>query len=90
MIDQELFKVLSNIKDEETMQRFLTEILTKKEIKDLTLRWELLQLIQKKIPQRTIAKKLGISLCKITRGAKLLKDKTTATYSLLNDVHQEP
>jgi len=82
--DNELFDILSNINDKETMTRFLGEILTPREIRDLQLRWRLLKMIQQKVPQREVALKLGISLCKITRGSRLLKDKQTVTFGLLN------
>ncbi|MFI4910126.1 MAG: Trp family transcriptional regulator [Sedimentisphaeraceae bacterium JB056] len=82
--DKEFFTILSQIDDEKVMEKFLTEILTAKELKDLCLRWRLLGLIKEKVPQRQIASQLGISLCKITRGSKLLKDTSTITYSILN------
>jgi TrpR family transcriptional regulator, trp operon repressor len=81
--DNEIFEILSNIDDKEQMRMFLDEVLTKKEVKDLRLRWRLLRMIEQKIPQREIASRLGISLCKITRGSRLLKDKETVTYQLL-------
>jgi TrpR family transcriptional regulator, trp operon repressor len=56
------------------MRHFLEEILTPAERKDLALRWKLMEMLQEGIPQRKIASELGISLCKITRGAKILKD----------------
>jgi TrpR family transcriptional regulator, trp operon repressor len=81
--DNEIFEILSNIDNKEQMRKFLDEVLTKKEVKDLRLRWRLLRMIEQKIPQREIASRLGISLCKITRGSRLLKDKETVTYQLL-------
>lgn len=83
--DKAFFEILSGIDDQENMEKFLTEILTPKELKDLCLRWRLLRMIEQNVPQRQIASDLGISLCKITRGSKLLKDKNTVTYSLLKD-----
>jgi TrpR family trp operon transcriptional repressor len=56
-----------------TMQ-ILGEILTRSEITDLTLRWKLMKMLKSGVPQRKIASELGISLCKITRGARVLKD----------------
>ena len=55
------------------MRRFLEEILTPAERKDLALRWELMRMLMDGISQRQIAEELGVSLCKITRGAKILK-----------------
>ena len=65
--------VLCDIGDLDQMQEFLTEMLTPSERRDLALRWELMRQLKKGIPQRQIAAELGISLCKITRGAKILK-----------------
>lgn len=66
------------------MELFLQEILTPAELHDLSLRWELMRLLKQKVPQRQIAKDLGISLCKITRGAKILKKSDSVSNYLLN------
>lgn len=55
------------------MRRFLEEILTPAERKDLALRWELMRRLIEGDAQRQIAEDLGVSLCKITRGARILK-----------------
>ena len=55
------------------METFLAELLTPNELHDLVLRWELLELLEEGVSQRQVAAALGISLCKITRGAKILK-----------------
>jgi TrpR family trp operon transcriptional repressor len=65
------------------MRRFLEEILTPAERKDLALRWQLMQMLQAGVSQRKIASDLGISLCKITRGAKILKDPASVTKRYL-------
>lgn len=48
-------------------------ILTPRERRDIGLRWRLVKLLALGMTQRAIAHKLGISLCKITRGARELK-----------------
>ena len=53
---------------------FLRELLTESEIETLTKRWRILEMLNNGLTQREIAKDLQVSLCKITRGAKLLKD----------------
>ena len=55
------------------MRRFLEEVLTPAERKDLALRWELMRRLTEGDAQRQIAEDLGVSLCKITRGARILK-----------------
>lgn len=81
----ELIEIFSKIDDPETMEKFFSEIFTPKEIKDLALRWELIKMIDEKIPQREIAKRLHISLCKITRGAKIVKNEDSITNRILKD-----
>ena len=61
------------MRDTDQMRRFLEEIMTPAERKDLALRWELMRMLMDGVPQRQIAEELGVSLCKITRGAKILK-----------------
>jgi TrpR family transcriptional regulator, trp operon repressor len=77
-------EVFAGITDGKMMQRFFDEIFTEAEKKDIALRWRLLQMLRSNVPQRKIASELGISLCKITRGAKLIKDRTSITNMLLS------
>ncbi len=79
----ELVKVFSDIRDEQTMSEFFDEIFTPAERRDLSLRWESMKLLMEKIPQRKISKQLGISLCKITRGAKVLKKPDSVSKNIL-------
>jgi len=76
-MEKDLIDILCEISDRETMHNFLSEILTPAEKKDLTLRWELLKLLAQGRTQRSIANELHISLCKITRGAKILKNPSS-------------
>ena len=71
------------------MKTFLAEIMTPSERHDLALRWELMRRLRKGIPQRQIAKELGISLCKITRGAKILKQDHSISQHYLNTGEQD-
>ena len=80
----ELARVFSGIDNSRTMKKFFNEIFTEAERKDFSLRWQLMKLLNKNIPQREIASGLKISLCKITRGAKILKDSKSVSYKILN------
>ena len=85
MISQDdLIEVVARISDFEEMKSFIEEILTPKEIQDLALRWKLLQELSKGKTQRSIASQYGISLCKITRGSKILKKDNSVTKKILN------
>ena len=63
----------ASVTDRAEMETFLAELLTPNELHDLVLRWELLELLEQGVSQRKVAETLGVSLCKITRGAKILK-----------------
>ncbi|MDR2617170.1 MAG: trp operon repressor [Endomicrobium sp.] len=79
-----LIKAFSTIKNEKDIELFFKEIFTPQELNNLTLRWQLLEMLYTKQSQRSIASKLGISLCKITRGAKILKHKSVTKKILKN------
>ena len=74
---------LAALRTPASVDRFLEEMLTPREHHDLTLRWELLSLLSEGVPQRRIAGDLGVSLCKITRGAKILKAKKSLVAKFL-------
>jgi Trp operon repressor len=71
---EDLIKIFTNITDEGDMVALFEDLFTPAELKDFTLRWELLNELYQHVPQRQIAKELQISLCKITRGSKILKN----------------
>ncbi len=83
-IDKELLKIISSINDLDELNRFFNDIFTPAELDDISLRWKLLKDLHNGMTQRKIAEKYGISLCKITRGSKVLKDKTSVVLKVLN------
>ncbi len=70
---QSVAALFARVNDPRDMRRMLDEILTPAELHDLALRWQLVQRLHAGVPQRRIATDLGISLCKITRGSRILK-----------------
>jgi TrpR family trp operon transcriptional repressor len=78
-----LAAALAALKTPAAAEGFLKEMLTPRELRDLMLRWELLALLADGLPQRGIAERLGVSLCKITRGAKILKSKKSIVAKFL-------
>ena len=80
---KEIASVFAQIQDEKIMYRFFEEIFTQAERKDISLRWELMRMLKKGVSQRKIATELGISLCKITRGAKILKDPRSVSNQMI-------
>ena len=81
----EVIQVLTQITSQKDMEQFLDEILTENERKDISLRWELMKKINEGVSQRTIASELGISLCRITRGSRVLKSKGSFIGKILNE-----
>jgi len=75
---KELASTLSRTKDCELIEGFLHCLLTKAEIADIAGRWALVKALQQNKPQREIARDLGVSLCKITRGSRELKKPDSA------------
>ncbi|HCC37262.1 MAG TPA: transcriptional regulator, partial [Treponema sp.] len=71
-------KALALTSDNTLVDDFLRCLLTPAEIADIAGRWALVKALRNKIPQREIAKDLGISLCKITRGSRELKKSDSA------------
>lgn len=78
-------KVIASLSSPQEVKSFLGEILTPTELHDLMLRWELLERLEQGVPQRTIASELGISLCKITRGARILKMPRSLSARLVRE-----
>ena len=81
-IDRELLNIIFAIKDTDALEQLFKDLFTPAELDDLTLRWKLHQ----GIPQRKIAEKYGISLCKITRGSKVLKKKEGVMADILKQL----
>ena len=84
---QAIASVFARVGSAAEMRRFFDEILTAAETRDLALRWLLLRKLSAGMSQRKIADELGISLCKITRGSKLLKNRKSVTVRMLGDGH---
>jgi TrpR family trp operon transcriptional repressor len=79
----ELARILAETGDAGLIERFFRNILTPAETADIAGRWALVKALNKKVPQREIAKNLGISLCKITRGSRELKKPGSAFQPML-------
>ncbi|MFA5468069.1 MAG: Trp family transcriptional regulator [Sphaerochaetaceae bacterium] len=81
----ELVKIFSQTKDQEAMQKLFEELFTQREKYDFALRWRLMKELQRGKTQRDIASELGISLCKITRGSKILKQEGSQFRKILEE-----
>jgi TrpR family trp operon transcriptional repressor len=82
----ELSLALAKIDDHVLIKSFLEGLLTPAERADIAARWALVKELENKVPQREIAKKLGLSLCKITRGSRELKKENSPFKKLFNSL----
>ena len=83
MLNQ-ISEILSKIKSKNDLENFLLEILTKSEVETLSKRWRILTMLKEGYTQREIAQELNVSLCKVTRGSKILKDKNAIITKYLD------
>ena len=80
-----LAQAIMSLEDAAEAEAFLRELLTPCELHDIVLRWQLMEHLAAGGTQRAIAEKLGISLCKITRGARLLKSRKSVVARLVRE-----
>lgn len=82
-INKDFLQEVFEIKDLDDLAIFFKEMFTPSELVDLDLRWKLLKDLHGGMTQRKIAEKYSISLCKITRGSKLLKNDNSVALKIL-------
>lgn len=78
MIKQKTFQtylaeVVAKINDPRVAADFLANILTPKELEDISLRLQIIKLLKSGLPQREIAKKLRVSIGTVSRGSREIK-----------------
>lgn len=81
----ELSEIISKLNTSEEVETLLNELLTQSELSDVMQRWNILKMLNNKESQRNISKMLAVSLCKITRGAKILKNEKSLIRQILFD-----
>ena len=79
----EIAALLHRVPDAGLVEGFLREILTPSEAEAISSRWELVKRLDRGQSQRAIAAELGLSLCKITRGSRVLKRPGSALRAAL-------
>jgi TrpR family transcriptional regulator, trp operon repressor len=85
---QELVSVFTQLQDAKEMESFFHELFTPKEIEDISFRWQLLKELHDGKTQRSIATRHKLSLCKITRGSKVLKKENSVTKKILDTIKE--
>ena len=82
---KELSRIVSTLKNDKDVYQFFRELLTESELDTLSKRWRILNMLKEGKTQREIAQNLGVSLCKVTRGAKILKSKKSIITKILDE-----
>lgn len=73
---RELFELFASIRSEKEAEMLLKDIFTPAELESLSKRWWELRELSEGTPQREIAKKLKVSISKVTRGSQVLHGGT--------------
>jgi TrpR family trp operon transcriptional repressor len=81
---KEISEALARCGEADMVEHFLQELFTPAETKEMGMRWALVRLLDEGMSQRTIARELGLSLCKITRGSRELKKKDSAFKRMIH------
>ncbi len=73
---KELISVLVKLgaSDKKLLEAFLIDLLTPAEYREIGLRWQIVRMLHKGIPQRQTAEKLGVSVATVSRGSRELLD----------------
>ena len=86
---KEICHLISKNSDEEFLYNFFDCLFTNNEMTDFAKRWQLVKELDSGVTQREIARKYNMSLCKITRGSKMLKNPDSAFRILLDRLKED-
>ena len=81
---REICSLMLKTGDSSLLYDFFGCLFTPAELKDFAMRWLLVRELDAGTTQREIARKYGMSLCKITRGSRELKKPDSAFRRLLD------
>lgn len=66
---------LLNQRSEAEMETVLRELLTETELVEVANRLQIFEMLERGIPQRKIAERLGVGIATVTRGSKAYKKR---------------
>lgn len=85
---QELIKVVQYAaQDKKLLNAFLLDLLTPQEYRDIIARWQIVKALNRRVAQRDIARRLRVSISKITRGSRELLDENGGFKQALRKFH---
>jgi TrpR family trp operon transcriptional repressor len=70
---KELYELFASVESAKEAKLLLADILTPQELDSMVERWQLVKGLHAGETQRSLAKRLGISISKITRGSRMLQ-----------------
>jgi TrpR family trp operon transcriptional repressor len=71
----ELLDHLLEMQERDSLEQALRDLLTPAELAEVCNRLQILRMLEAGVPQREIAKQLGVGIATVTRGARALKIK---------------
>lgn len=80
---RELSAAFAKLDSPKDVERAFIDFLTESEQRDLYARWLIFKMLERGDRQRDISRRLGVSLCKITRGSRFLKSSRTVVRRML-------
>lgn len=66
---QKLFQAISTLKNPQELSNFFRDLMTIKELEDISQRWQIVLLLNQGVPYLEIAKQVGVSTTTVTRCA---------------------
>ena len=76
----DLYKTILNLDNINECRTFLSDLCTPEELRSMSERWRVAQLIYEEIPYRNIYNATGVSTATITRVARCLKENPNSGY----------
>ena len=73
---KDLIQFLTEVDDELVLEKRLKVLLTPNEISEMVSRLKIIALLDEGVPQRDIAKQLGVGIATVTRGSRAFKGLT--------------
>lgn len=70
------------------LNKFLLDILTHNEYKELAMRWQIVKRLEKGESQRSISKELGVGIATVSRGSRQLGQSSGGFRSALKKIEK--
>ncbi len=86
---EDIISVFCSTSEPDDMKALFDDLFTESEVKDMITRWLLMTDLYKGKPQREIAEERKLSLCKITRGSRMLKKEGGFMHRLLSSRYDD-